>query len=296
VAAQVNVVYAPGKPQVEFACGEIRAALKIRGEAEGLKASTRSRRRCRSGYARPFASSSRRHPKSPGAAADSLGVTPLAPHAVVQAYAIRKQSALGEVTYTVLAADATGAVYGGPDLAEALRLGTLASVTGSDHAPFIANRGIKFNIPLDARTPSYSVAGDSAQQNIPVVWDIGFWHEFLDELARQRYNVISLWNLHPFPSMVRVPDYPDIALPHVRRTTETFDGTYDLNGKDMVRPSLLAHLQVVRKMTIEHKIAFRREVMDYANDRGISVYLFTWNIFVWGTEGKHGITSAQDNP
>jgi hypothetical protein len=49
-------------------------------------------------------------------------------------------------------------------------------------------------------------------------------------------------------------------------------------------------------MTSEQKIVFWREVMDYENNRWISVYLFTWNIFVLGTEGKHGITSAQDNP
>ena len=31
-AAQVRLLYGPGSPQVEFACGEIRAALKSRGE------------------------------------------------------------------------------------------------------------------------------------------------------------------------------------------------------------------------------------------------------------------------
>jgi hypothetical protein len=295
-AAQVRLLYASGKPQVEFAGGEIRAALKNRGEAmvsEGLDALAKNAPKRTYESIRIVIAAS---PEESRSAAESLDVKPLAPNAVAQAYAIRKHSAGGEVTYAVLAADATGAMYGGLDLAEAVRLGTLVSVTDSDHAPFIANRGIKFNIPLDVRTPSYSDAGDSAQQNIPVVWDIGFWHEFLDELARQRYNVISLWNLHPFPSMVKVPEYSDIALADVMRTTETFDSSYDLTGKDMVRPSQLAHLEVVRKMTIEQKIAFWREVMDYANDRGISVYLFTWNIFVWGTEGKHGITSAQDNP
>ena len=198
-AAQVSVLYAPGKPQVEFACGEIRAALKARGEApvaEGLDAlAKRAPKQTRENIRIVIAAS----PEESRSAAQSLNVNPLAPNAAAQAYAIRKHSAGGEVTYAVLAADATGAMYGGLDLAEAVRLETLVSVTDSDHAPFIANRGIKFNIPLDARTPSYSDAGDSAQQNIPVVWDIGFWHEFLDELARQRYNVISLWNLHPFP-------------------------------------------------------------------------------------------------
>ena len=110
-------------------------------------------------------------------------------------------------------------MYGGLDLAEAIRLGTLATIKDADHEPFIVRRGLKFNIPLDARTPSYSDAGDAAQQNIPEMWSRDFWHEFLDEMARHRFNVLSLWNLHPFPSLVKVPEYPDVALNDVKRTT-----------------------------------------------------------------------------
>jgi hypothetical protein len=181
------------------------------------------------------------------------------------------------------------------DLAEAIRLDTLGTLMSSDHTPFISRRGIKFNIPLDARTPSYSDAGDSAQQNIPEMWSMDFWHEFLDEMARQRFNTLTLWNLHPFPSIVSVPEYPDIALADVKRTTLPFDSTYALTGRDMVRPAQLAHLETVRKITIEDKIKFWQEVMNYANDRGIAVYLFTWNVFTWGVDGKYGITNDQTN-
>jgi hypothetical protein len=195
----------------------------------------------------------------------------------------------------VSGADACGAMYGGLDVAEAIRLGTVATLTTGEHQPFIAQRGIKFNIPLDARTPSYSDAGDAAQQNIPEMWSLDFWHEFLDEMARHRFNVLSLWNLHPFPSMVKVPEYPEVALANVMRTTIPFDATYSLSGADMVRPSHLTHLETVKMMTMAEKIRFWREVMQYAHDRGIDVYLFTWNIFVWGAEGKYGITAAQTN-
>lgn len=288
-----NVVlfYSAGKPQVEFAVGEIRAALTAHQKSAAI---------CDLG-----ALALRREPlklvlassvKESRRVAVALGLEPRVPNTNPQAYSIRRHDQAGRITYAVLASDAVGAMYGGLDIADAVRLGTLPSVRAGDHAPFIANRGIKFNIPLDARTPSYSDAGDSAQQNIPEVWDIGFWHEILDELARQRYNVLSLWNLHPFPSMAKVPEYPDGALEDVKRTTEKFDSSYDLTGRDMVRPALLAHMETVKKMTIEQKIAFWREVMDYAHDRGIDIYLFTWNIFVWGADGKDGISSAQDNP
>ena len=212
-----------------------------------------------------------------------------------QSYALRKTLAGPQSTYVVLGADTTGAMYGELDLAEAIRLGSLAELGDAEHAPYIAWRGIKFNIPLDARTPSYSDAGDAAQQNIPEMWNMAFWHELLDEMARQRFNVLSLWNLHPFPSLVKVPAYPDVALNDVMRTTAKFDSTYSLSGKDMVCKETLANLEIVKKMSIDEKIRFWREVMQYAHDRGIEVYLFTWNIFVWGAEGKYGITSAQDN-
>jgi hypothetical protein len=293
MAARVELLYAAGRPQVEFAGGEIRAAVASKGDSVVRSdLETQLNKPVQGSFRIVIAASV----EESGRVAKKLELQPPASNAVAQAYSIRKLDAIGGPTYVVLAADPVGAMYGGLDLAEAVRLGTLSGVTSGDHSPFIPNRGIKFNIPLDVRTPSYSDAGDSAQQNIPEVWDIAFWHEFLDELARQRYNVLSLWNLHPFPSMVRVPEYPKVALADVMRTTEKFDSSYDLTGRDMVRPALLAHTKVVRKMTIQQKIRFWREVMDYAHDRGISIYLFTWNIFVWGTDGKYGITSAQDNP
>jgi hypothetical protein len=86
-----------------------------------------------------------------------------------------------------------------------------------------------------------------------------------------------------------------LALDDVMRTTEKFDTTFSPMGKDMVRPAMLAHLETVKKLTIAEKIQFWREVMQYAHDRGIEVYWFTWNIFVWGADGKHGITTAQTN-
>ena len=53
------------------------------------------------------------------------------------------------------------------------------SLTESDNVPYLTKRGIKYNIPLDLRTPSYSDPGDAHQQNIPNVWD-----KFLANLFR----------------------------------------------------------------------------------------------------------------
>ncbi len=226
--------------------------------------------------------------------AQQLGVAPLRSTGQ-QAYGIRRLTRGGRDTIAVLAADAAGAMYGGLDIAEALRLGMLAGLRDSDHSPHIEQRGIKFNAPLDARTPSYSDNSDAAQANIPEMWSFDFWREFLDEMARDRYNVLSLWSLHPFPSLVKVPEYPEVALADVKRTTIRLDETYSHGGDDMVRPETLANLVTVRTMSIEDKIRFWRDVMQYAADRGIRVYVFTWNIFTFGAEGKYGITPEQTN-
>ena len=186
-------------------------------------------------------------------------------------------------------------MYGALDVAEAVRFGPAAKIANSDHSPHIAQRGIKFNIPLDRRTPTYSDSSDSAQANIPEMWSMDFWHAYLDEMARQRFNVLTLWNLHPFPSIVKVPEYPDIALNDVWGNREPFDLSFNMNSKAMAGPFKLAQVAVVKQMTIDEKIRFWREVMQYAKDRGIDVYWYTWNIFVWGTEGKHGITEDGNN-
>ena len=216
-------------------------------------------------------------------------------NAAAQSYSIRVQNEGGRRVITVRGADAAGAMYGGLDIAEAIRTGTLDSLKDSDHTPHIARRGIKFNIPLDLRTPSYTDCSDAAQANIPEMWEREFWTAFLDAMARHRYNVLSLWSLHPFPSLVKVPEFPEVALDDVWRTRAKLDDTFSFAGNDMVRPDMLADHEVVKRMTIDEKIEFWRWVMQHAADRGIQVYFFTWNVFTCGAEGKHGITNDLGN-
>ena len=214
--------------------------------------------------------------------------------AVAQSYRIRRE---GE-KLTVIGADPAGAMYGGLDIAEAIRTGTVDSLKNSDHQPHIAQRGIKFNIPLDLRTPSYSDNCTSAQANIPEMWSLEFWHEFIDRMARDRFNVLTLWSMHPFPSIVKVPEYPKIALDDVWRTTadlvEPFN-SFSTRGTGMVKPWMLDKKEIVKRITIDEKIAHWRAVMDYAHDRGVEVYWFTWNVFTYGTGGQYGITDDLNN-
>ena len=288
-ASSAALFYDAKIPQAEFAASEIRRAYATSGTsfAElGLDRVASDRSAVKIAIASDPAQST--------ALATALGVAPIKSDGP-QSYAIRRATANGMTTLAVLGSDATGAMYGGLDIAEAIRLGSLDTLASADHAPRIERRGIKFNVPLDARTPSYSDNGDAAQNNIAEMWSFDFWREFIDEMARHRYNVLSLWNLHPFPSLVKVPEYPEVALDDVKRTLVPMDDTFSHSGNDMVRPDLLAKLETVKKMPIADKIAFWRDVMRHAHNRGVEVYWFTWNIFTWGAEGKYGITSQQDN-
>ena len=215
--------------------------------------------------------------------------------AVAQSYYIRVQNTAGRRTITVRGVDAAGVMYGGLDIAEAIRTGMFDALKDSDHTPHIARRGIKFNIPLDLRTPSYTDCSDAAQANIPEMWERAFWTAFLDTMARHRYNVLSLWSLHPFPSMVKVPEFPEVALDDVWRTRVKLDDTFSFSGVGYVRPDMLADHEVVKRLTMDEKIAFWRWVMQKAADRGIQLYVFTWNVFTFGAEGKHGITDDVGN-
>lgn len=213
-----------------------------------------------------------------------------------QAYALRGSAA----QVTVIAGDRIGAMYGGLDIAEAVRTGpeALRRLLADDKVrkPFIANRGIKFNIPLDVRTPSYGDGGDSNRANIPDVWERSFWVSYFDEMARQRYNVMTLWNLHPFPSMVKVPEFPDVALADVWRSREPLGpDIFDPRG-NAAPARFVSNHENVKAISIEGKIAFWRDVMQLAANRGIRIYIFTWNVFVHGVDGKYGITDAMTNP
>ena len=272
-------------PQVLFGAREIQVALEGRGHAVtrfGLPGGPRIQLCLRSEldemtFLRPDVPKVRDEMKPEG-------------------YSIRAVSSPQETMYWVIGADPAGLMYGGLELAEIIRVAGLDGVKNVDQNPYMAMRGVKFNCPLDARTPSYTDVCDAAQNNIAEMWSWDFWKEYIDTLARYRYNYVSLWSLHPFPSLVKVPDYPDIALADVKRSTTIKNHeNYSLEGKGFDAPEILDHLETLKTMTIENKIAFWRKVMRYGKERNVDFYVVTWNIFTNGTYGKYGITDDIDN-
>lgn len=212
-----------------------------------------------------------------------------------EAFSIRRVEKGNTTHIFVIGTDKAGAMYGGLELEELVRIGRLDEVKTTDQAPHFKMRGPKFNIPLDVRSPSYSDASDSAQYNIETMWNIEFWKGYLDRLARHRYNYVSLWNSHPFPSMVKVPEYPDIALDDVKRSTTQWDEIYPLQATGLDSPEIIGNTQTLKEISIDEKIAFWKKVMAYARKRNIDFYIVTWNIFTNGTQGQYGITAEVDN-
>jgi hypothetical protein len=198
-------------------------------------------------------------------------------------------------TIRVSASDAAGAMYGGFELAEQIDLMGMEGVENTTQNPHMERRGIKFNIPLDVRTPSYTDPCDSAQKNIPEMWSFEFWKACIDNLARYRYNYISLWSLHPFPSMVKVPGYEDVALADVQRSTVDWEEYYNGNGVGFDAPEILENPEIIKKISIDEKIDLWKKVMAYGKSRNVDFYVITWNIFVNGTDGKYGITDDIEN-
>jgi len=212
-----------------------------------------------------------------------------------EGYIIHKESGYSK-TIWVLGKDDAGVMYGGLEVAEIIKIRGFESVETQLQNPYMKVRGTKFNIPLDMRSPTYTEPSDAAQKNMAEMWRFEFWKEYIDNLARNRYNLISLWNMHPFPSMVKVPDYPEVALNDVRRSTGQWKENYSLNGWGFDAPEIMKSYEVLKKMTIEDKIDFWRKVMAYGKQRNVKFYVMTWNIFVYGVDGKYGITDKLENP
>ncbi|MBC8870369.1 MAG: hypothetical protein H8E44_13175 [Planctomycetes bacterium] len=216
----------------------------------------------------------------------SLGMGP-------QSFRIRRE---GENVIRVVGGDSLGAMYGGLELAEMIALGGgLDAVVEKARKPYISRRGLKFNIPFDGRAPSYDDTGTAAHENIAVMWEWEFWEAFLDSLARDRYNTLTLWTNHPYPGIVDLKEYPGVSYDNVCRLRERVDTSTDrhFDDTDLMDP---ANVEVIKEISLDDKIAFWNRVFDHADARGIDIIVFHWNIYIFGAKGKHGITDDMNNP
>ena len=187
-----------------------------------------------------------------------------------QGYGLRTTTTQAK-SYWIIGVDANGVMYGGLQIAENINFEGLTGTYTTSEEPKIVRRGIKLNLPLDKTSGTYGVDNSTSKvKGLPHVWDINFWEKWFDTMARNRYNVVSVWTYHPFTSFVKVPGYENCAIDKV-------------TGLDGVQ---------INTMTIDDKIVFWKKVMAYAHSRGFEFYLFNWNLFLENAQGKYGLDGS----
>lgn len=217
--AKEVTIAAPDSPMLRYAAAKLESALQRRGEA------TR-RARLDDASARPDI-------VVRTAAGEEMNAGPEGFHLA------RRDGRL-----YVLGGDERGAMYGLLDAAGQIRMGRhwskIQERTVKAQFPF---RAIKFNLPWAAYRTSPVI-----EQHDATCRDVKFWEAFLDMMAENRFNVLTLWSLHPFHYMVRPKSFPEAS------------------------PFTDAELAEWRTLW--------RRVLAMAKERGIETYLVNWNIFV----------------
>lgn len=145
---------------------------------------------------------------------------------------------------TIYGGDNSGMIYGSLALAEELSNGVeLADIRSVKETPNFPFRGIKHNLPWDTYRPSMAF-----DQHYDTARDLDYWEAFLDMMAYNRFNSLTLWNLHPFTYMIMPRNFPE-ASPFTKEELNEWQKLY-------------------------------RGIFRMAKERGIDTYIVNWSIFV----------------
>ncbi len=145
---------------------------------------------------------------------------------------------------TVYGGDERGMIYGALSLAEDIRNGIpLKEIEYRSESTRLPFRGIKHNLPWDSYRPSSAL-----DQHYETVRDINYWEAFLDMMAENRFNALTLWNLHPYTYMIMPKNFPE-ASPFSEEELADWQNLY-------------------------------RAIFRMARERGIDTYIVSWSIFV----------------
>lgn len=167
----------------------------------------------------------------------------------------------GERSIAITGGDGRGVIYGALAVAEQLRngvsLGEIRADRGDTALPF---RAIKFNLPWDSYRSSSAL-----DLHYETARDVKYWEAFLDMMVENRFNALTLWNLHPFPYMIKPKNFPEAS-----RFSD-------------------AELAEWRKLY--------QAIFSMAKQRGIETYVVNWNTLVSPEFAKaHGLKGANFYP
>lgn len=268
-AETVTVFFDREIPQHQFAAGDVKTAL----EARNFKVDFQDLSALKNKFRQHQIIIALASDEEVNALLEKQGGSEL-PELEEQAYALRTTN-LKQKSYWVLGGDVNGAMYGALQLSENINFNGLSESYNLEESAYMKKRGIKFNIPFDEKSPTYfyGFGGTSHINALEHVWDITFWKTWFDEMARHRFNVLSLWSPHPFTSMLDMTEegYGDVKIENVQ------------------------YNDYFKTMSMDEKIRFWQEVMAYGRSRGFDIYFFTWNIFLSTAEDKYGITRDPNN-
>ncbi|HZG24054.1 MAG TPA: glycoside hydrolase family 20 zincin-like fold domain-containing protein, partial [Chitinophagaceae bacterium] len=108
---------------------------------------------------------------------------------------------------TVTGGDDRGLIYGSLSVAEDIRNGIrLENIKAKNEKPNYPLRAVKFDLPWD--TYRHSMALDLHMETCK---DVDYWKAFLDMMAENRLNSLSLWNLHPYTFMIKPKNFPEAS-------------------------------------------------------------------------------------
>lgn len=103
--------------------------------------------------------------------------------------------------------DGRGIIYGTHSVIEDLRNGIpLKNIIEKSENSYLPFRAIKFDLPWDTYRHSYAL--DLHQETCS---DIKYWEAFLDMMSENRFNALTLWNLHPYTFLIKPNNFPEAS-------------------------------------------------------------------------------------
>jgi hypothetical protein len=103
--------------------------------------------------------------------------------------------------------DDRGLIYAAQSIADDLLRGiALINIEPRSEQPFLPFRGIKYDLPWDSYRHSYALS-----QHDEVCRDTTYWESFLDMMVENRFNSLTLWNLHPYTYLIKPKNFPEAS-------------------------------------------------------------------------------------
>ena len=103
--------------------------------------------------------------------------------------------------------DERGLIYGALSLLEDIRNGIrLNDCRQKSEKPRLALRAVKYDLPWDPYRNSTAL-----HLHDKTCRDTTYWEAFLDMMAENRLNSLSLWNLHTYPYMIMPANFPEAS-------------------------------------------------------------------------------------